>query len=205
MKTLPVNIDEFGFVEREKKNGEYVKNRCGRDFLYYTLHYFYPSEFNPQKNNPQEIEQKGIFGLSVPAWLAWTQAQFLRIPKLFAAKKLALTINGRKINNSNQFVRATLTPNKKNGATAINDIERIVDSGNVAGIDIAVGFGGLLDHVMFVYGYDTDNFYICDTHKAEGIDYIKLFEGERYFMRLPKAEILKRWTRFGRVWEVKRK
>ncbi|MBI2889096.1 MAG: hypothetical protein HYY10_04195 [Candidatus Liptonbacteria bacterium] len=205
MKTLPVNIEEFGFVEREEKNGEYIKNRCGRDFLYYALHYFYPSEFSPQKNNPQEIERKGIFGLSVPSWLAWTQAQFIHIPKLLASKNLTLSINGREINSFNQFARAILTPNGKNGAAAIDNVEKIVDSGDTVGIDIALGFGGLLDHIMFVYGYDTDNFYICDTHKAAGIEYTKLFEGNRYFMRLPKAEILKRWTRFGRVWEVKRK
>jgi len=40
--SLPTNLDKFGFVEREKKNGKLVKNRCGRDFLYYTLHYYFP-------------------------------------------------------------------------------------------------------------------------------------------------------------------
>ena len=77
MRHLPINSTNFGFVDREKIKGKRVTNRCGRDFLYYVLHYFYPEQFNALYNNPLEIEQKKIFGFPVPSGLSFLQIQFL--------------------------------------------------------------------------------------------------------------------------------
>ncbi len=73
MEHLPLDIKNFGFVQREICNGITVKYKCGRDFLYYALHFLLPSKFNPETNNPQEIDRNHFFGLTVPVWLAWTQ------------------------------------------------------------------------------------------------------------------------------------
>jgi hypothetical protein len=72
------------------------------------------------------------------------------------------------------------------------------------GINIGLKYGGLLDHVMFVYGYDAEVLYICDTHKVSILEYTKLFDNNRYFMKLSKEIIKKRWTKFSRVWELKK-
>ena len=62
--------------------------------------------------------------------------------------------------------------------------------------------GGLLDHVMFVYGYDADNLYIFETTETP-IEYERLPGEFPHIMKLSKYEIRKRWTKFGRLWEVK--
>lgn len=78
--TLSINLDRFGFVNREKSGGKILKNRCGRDFLYYALHYLFPETYNPNALNPEEIERRRLFGARVPSWLAWLQAQFIKLP-----------------------------------------------------------------------------------------------------------------------------
>ena len=77
MTYLLININTFGFVHREKCKGVSVKYKCGRDFLYYALNYYVPSEFNQHINNPEQIEKKRLFGFSVPATLAWTMLPFI--------------------------------------------------------------------------------------------------------------------------------
>jgi len=46
MKTLPLSLEKIGFVQREKKkDGSTVIYRCGRDFFYYALHFYFPEKF----------------------------------------------------------------------------------------------------------------------------------------------------------------
>lgn len=182
--------------------GKTVTNRCGRDFLYYGLHYYFPSKFNPAHLNPLEIERRGLFGLQLPSWLMWTQLQFMRLPGYLASNGITLVMNGREIRSFPRLVAAILF-SRVSYKQAIQDIERAVDEGRAVGVDISLGYGGLLDHVMFVYGYDSDNLYVCDTHQVPILEYTKLTTDNRYFMKLPKAVVRKRWTRFNRVWELK--
>jgi hypothetical protein len=105
---LPTDIKKFGFVEREIVNGKPLKNRCGRDFLYYALHYIYPEDFNPTNNNPEQIEAKGLFGIPVPAMFAWTQIQFIHLPEFLKSKSLSLEINNNLINSFWDFFKSML-------------------------------------------------------------------------------------------------
>jgi uncharacterized protein YvpB len=64
-----------------------------------------------------------------------------------------------------------------------------------------MGVFGLLDHVMFVYGYDKENLYVFDTLKAK-IAYYNYDSRYKHIYRLPKSIIKSRWSIFARVWEV---
>lgn len=204
--TLNRNIDKIGFVNREKNSvGEVVKYRCGRDFLYYALHYYYPEEFNASQNNALQIEKSHMFGLSLPWWLMWTQLQFIYLPELLSKLNLQLQINGKQINTFIDMFTATAKPKKSNADQKIRQIEAAVDEGDASGIDISLGLRGLVDHILFVHGYDEHNLYVLDTHKVPKLEYEKITEDNRYYMKLPKSVIRNRWTRFGRVWIVKKK
>lgn len=201
---LPREIESVGFVEREKCGGKTIANRCGRDFFYYALNYYRPYLHNAIRGNPTEIEKKGLLGLRIPGWLVWTFLSFYKVPRYFASLGLELLINNRRVKTFPQFVQAALSK-----AYPINDalemIERAVDTNTVSGIDVSIALGGLVDHVMFVYGYDENNLYVFDTHRVHGLEYEKLTpDGDmRYIMRLPKSVIRARWSRFNRVWVVR--
>lgn len=201
MKTLPVALDDFGFVNREERGGKPVGNRCGRDFLYYALHYEFPNKFNPSGITPEKIEKEEMLGMRLPSWLMWTQLQFLYLPKFLKEKQVKLFINKKPINSFLDFVSANLF-SRVTYENALSEVEKGVDVGKGVGIDISLGFGGLLDHVVFVYGYDEENLYICDTHQVPKLEYEKVVGREGFLMKLPKEVIKKRWTRFGRFWEV---
>ncbi|HTE48350.1 MAG TPA: hypothetical protein VK675_00385 [Candidatus Paceibacterota bacterium] len=200
MKNLPINLDTFPFYVREKVDGKVVRNRCGRDFLFYSLAFYFPDKFGKDKLTAYDLEHKGYFGISVPAYLAWTQIQFARVSRYFQRLELQLFINDRRVESFLDFVRAILM-SRKSFEEAIMDIEKIVDKNEVAGVDISIGYGGLLDHVLFVYGYDADNFYVFDTIKAP-IQYENVSGENSRALKLSKNEIKKRWTKFGRVWNV---
>jgi len=203
-KHLPIKFENIAFVEREKRNGRTVANKCGRDFLYYALSYYCPDLHNALHGNPLDIEKRGLFGFSVPSWLVWTFLSFCRAPHYFASLGLELFINNQRVRTFLQFVKAALS--KAHSADdALRIIERAVNAGVVSGIDVSIAFGGLVDHVMFVYGYDGDNLYVLDTHQIKRLEYEKLTpEGNgRYLMRLPKSIIRSRWSRFNRVWIVR--
>ncbi|MFA6177856.1 MAG: hypothetical protein WC694_03115 [Candidatus Paceibacterota bacterium] len=205
MKTLPINLDTFGFVEREKNNsGKYVLNRCGRDFLYYSLNYFHPDKYNSFAKNPQFIQKNNIFGLSTPPWLAFALLQFIYVPKELKKEKLELFINDKLINSVTNFYRVLWKPSRTDVGKRIKEVEFSIDKGFVVGIDLSLFLFGIFDHVMFVYGYDEDNFYVFDTRKINKLEYEKITEDNRYIMRLPKDIVRKRWSFFGRVWIVKR-
>lgn len=203
MRTLNINLEKFGFVEREKINSQSITNRCGRDFAYYCLHYYYPNKFNPQSLNPIEIENKYLFGLQLPSWLMWTQLQFIKLPKYLKENNLKLFINGKSIDSFFDFVIAILF-SPMTYADGMTRIERSVDEGTSVGVDIGLGYYGLLDHVMFVYGYDEDNLYVFDTNKVQSLEYYKIGTDNKFHMRLPKSAIKKRWGIFGRVWELRK-
>jgi hypothetical protein len=80
-------------------------------------------------------------------------------------------------------------------------VESKINSGDAVGIDISIGLRGLLDHVMFVYGYDDENLYVFETTQTP-ITYQSISKEYPQIMRLPRSEIQKRWTKFGRVWVV---
>jgi hypothetical protein len=204
MINLPIDLDKFGFVEREKMNGVFVKYKCGRDFIYYALHFFLPSVFNAQSNNPTEIDKGGLFGVSLPFWGAWTQLQFLTTPALLRKYDLQLRINKRDINTFFDFVSAILF-SKMEYSKAVSLMEQSVSSGHVVGMDIALRFSGLEDHVMFVYGYDEMYWYVFDTHEVKGLGYEKMTNDTRYLMKISRDEVQSRWRRFSRVWEVSKK
>lgn len=202
MINLPIDLNSFGFVQREKNNGSIVKNKCGRDFLYYVLHYLLPTRFNANFNNPEQIESRRLFGFSVPpSYFSWTQLQFYNLPVFLKENNLILKINKRVIYSFLDFISAILF-SRISYNEAINIIETNIKNGKVIGIDIGLKFYGLMDHVMFVYGFDEEYLYVFDTHKVPYLEYEKTTNDARYIMKLSRIEAKKRWTRFGRVWEI---
>lgn len=204
MKTLSRNVSEIGFFERKKVNGKYVINKCGRDFLYYALNFYRPNLFNSTTNNPNEVDKKKLFGTPLPTWLAWTMIPLARAPKFFKSQGLQVVINEKKVSSFIGLLDAILF-SRKSYVDAIQNIEQCVDGNIACGIDLSIGLGGLWDHIVFVYGYDEESLYICDTHTAlvEKLHYEKMPEGV-FLFKLSKSEIKKRWTRFGRVWKVQK-
>lgn len=204
MKTLTIDLNTFDFIEREYVNGKKVKNKCGRDFLYYSLHYYFPDKFNKDISNPLLIDENKLFGFPVNSMFAWTMIQFFKVPILFKELKLLLSINSRPIRTFGNFITSIINPNQISAEDAINEVEENINKNYAVGINISLGLFGFLDHVMFVYGYDENNLYVFDTHQAVGLEYKKITEDKRYIMKISKDVIRKRWTRFGRIWVVKK-
>lgn len=200
MKTLSRSIDAIGFFEREKSNGRYLRLKCERDFLYYALNYYFPDEFNVGSQNPVEIEHRGLFGISVPASLAWTQIQYYKAPALLKERGLTLYINDKRIVSFLSLVSALLF-SRKSYEVAMREIETCIDRDEVCGVDVSLKWQGLLDHVLFVHGYDVENVYVIDTHRVPYLEYERIGEAGWYF-RLPKSIVQKRWKMFSRVWRV---
>ncbi len=203
-KTLPIDLETFGFVKREYINGKKILNKCGRDFLYYGLHYYFPNKFKKESNNPFLIDKNKIFGFPVNAIFAWTMIQFYKVPRLFKELRLSLSIGDREIKTFMDFIVAMINPHKKLAEEAICEVEEAIDAGFVVGIDFPFSLLGLINHVIFVYGYDENNLYVFDTHQVLGLEYEKITDDNRYIMKIPKNIIKKRWTRFGRVWVMKK-
>ncbi len=201
MKNLPINLNTFGFVQREKLGNVTIKYKCGRDFVYYALNYYFSSEFNQNVNNPKQIDRENIFGLSVPTAFSWSMLQFVKMPRLLNKYLLILRINKRKVDSFWNFIVAMIF-SRISHDKAINLIENSIDRGNVVGVDIALRFQGLEDHIMFVYGYDEDNLYVFDTNKIPVLEYEKITDDEKFIMKLPRRVIKERWKKFSRVWEI---
>lgn len=202
MNTLKKSLQDFSFFEREKINGKTISNKCGRDFLYYALNFYFPEEFNNTSNNPEKIDKLKLFGDPTSASFAWTQIQFANVANFLNQKGLKLSINDCEIKGYLSFVYATLFA-RKGYIDAIKEIEHAIDHNEVVGIDISLGMSGLLDHVLFVYGYDNDSLYVFDTHRVFRLEYEPI-EGSNFYYRLSKSVVRSRWTRFGRVWSVKK-
>lgn len=201
MRTLNKALQDFSFVNREVIDGKKIANKCGRDFLYYSLNYYIPKEFNSSINSPELIDKKNLFGVPTVSWLAWTQVQFIKLPKLLHNHNLRLSINDQEISSYFKMFKVILF-SRKSYTEAITEIQTSINRNEVVGVDISLGMFGLLDHVMFVYGYDDENLYVFDTHKTPALEYDSI-QDSNYF-KLPKSIVKKRWTRFGRVWKVSR-
>lgn len=206
MKTLSKPLSEFSFVSRERRNGETVAFKCGRDFLYFALHFYQPEIYNAEKISPVEIDRQRLFGTPMPKWLAWTQLQFSKLPSFLKRQGYVLYINDKRISSYAAFVWATLFSGlKKRHTDPIQKIEMLIDSNVPCAIDIPIkkGLLVLLDHVMFVYGYDEKSFYVIDTLMVPGVGYEKV-EGQEGLYRLPKAVVEEKWSIFGRVWRLEK-
>lgn len=200
---LPIDLAAFGFVTRETVNGKKVPNRCGRDFLYYALAYYRPDLYSPNNLNHVEIERLGLFGIRMPSWLIWTGLTFLRIPKLLASAGLMLSVNGQAVLSYASLIKGMLAPSKSFDES-MREIHSSVDQGVVSGVDVSISLYGVIDHVMFVYGYDADNLYVFDTHISTQMPYEKITPPDdmRHIMRLPKSAVRDSWKIWSRVWIV---
>ncbi len=204
MVNLSRPLEAFGFVERESKNGKQLSFKCGRDFLYYALNFYFPEKFNATAISPSEIDRRKLFGIVVPKYLAWTQLQFLRMPYLLKKNGLALSINNRKISSYLRFVFWNLF-SRISYEDAMQQIEQCVRENKACAIDVPVSkkLLNLLDHVMFVYGYDDEYLYVFDTLTVPYVRYERLRHDVHYY-RLSKKIIEGNWSIFGRVWKVSR-
>ena len=95
-------------------------------------------------------------------------------------------------------------PKRISANDALSVVETSVNKGKVSAIDIGINTFGLVDHVLFVYGYDDKNLFVFDTQKLPVLEYEKQTKEEdnRFIMKLSKQIVHKRWTRWGRVWTV---
>jgi len=178
MKTLQKEISDFHFHEREKVKKKYVSNKSGRDFLFYSMEAYSANKFEDLKSMDTSL------GTRVPSFFAWSLFQFSKIGKFLKGNNLKLEINNKEVNNFMNFFNA-ISYSKIKYEEAIEKIEESIDNNISCGIDVSIGLGGLLDHVMFVFGYDEENLYIIDTHFVEDLGYMKTDYGE-FVMRLPK-------------------
>lgn len=190
MNRLKKDLDSFNF--RNRKEGE--KNKCGRDFLYYVLDFYNPGKYKTLESLDSEL------GFKSPFFLAWSLVQFANIGNFLKENRLELSINKKKIKSFTDFFYA-ISLSQIYFDEAISRVEESIDNNIACGIDISVGFGGLLDHVMFVYGYDDDNLYVLDAKHIKQIGYERLSDNE-FLKKLPKKTITDRWSRFGRFWSA---
>ena len=177
-----------------------MKNKCGRDFLYFALNFYLPERFNAQSNNPVMIDQKNYFGKPTPWYLAWTGVQFAHVGTFLKELGFTLHINDQRIDSYLDLTKAIIL-SRKTYPAALSEIEAAINHNTVVGVDLSLGLFGVFDHVIFVYGYDEENLYVFDTHKVAKLEY-ELMAGELHVYKLPKSVVQKRWTRFGRVWSV---
>jgi hypothetical protein len=138
----------------------------------------------------------------MPAFLIWTCLPFFKVPSLMRKMRLRLSINGARITNFLTFFIAMIGTHSVTADDGFQLIEDAIDKGHTAGIDISLGMGGLLDHIMFVHGYDDENFYVFDTHVMPGLEYARTTNDDRFIMRLPKDIARRRWTRWNRAWVI---
>jgi hypothetical protein len=183
-----------------------LSNKCGRDFVYFALNFYYPEAFNKSRICPVEMDRLKLLGQPVPKWLAWTQIQFYTMPEYLKTKGLRLSINNKLIKSFYDFVTGNIFSGFKiSYEDAIGSIQSCVDLNIACAIDIPVrkGLLALQDHVMFVYGYDEENLYVFDTLTVKGLGYVKV-EGEQGLYTLPKSLIRKNWSHLGRFWKVEK-
>ena len=205
-KSLFIDLEKIGFVAREYENGEKVENRCGRDFLYYVLNYYFPDNFNPQKCNPVFIEQNKLFGLPIHSLFVWTCLPFYKVPKLFKNKSLLLEINNVPIKSFKDFVLNMIHPQIIGVDDSFKLIEKCLLEKIACGIDTPIKKGSIMNHVLFVYGYDEEYLYVIDTHKVDNLEYEKITpeKDPKFLMKIKKDVIRKLHSKLSRVWVVKK-
>lgn len=203
MKHLPIAVSDWEFVSREKDSqGKPVIFRCGRDFIYYALHYYRPQLFNQATGGPQAIEHT-IWGYHVPSFLLWTTFHLKQLPQLLRNNQLLLHINGQPVSSWWQLIRlifrkSTLTAEALDDAVASH-----ISRSMVIGIDFSIKWFGLVDHVLFVYGYDDNYYYVFDTLQLPDLPYEKIpNETNMFYMKLPKQAVYERLQPISRIWTV---
>lgn len=93
MKHLPIDSNNWEFVTREKDPaGKTVIFRCGRNFLYYALHYYHPQIFNLALGGPQALEAT-IGKRTVPTWLLFSALHLRQLPAILLQHNLLLHID----------------------------------------------------------------------------------------------------------------
>ncbi len=195
----------FGFVEREKFDGKSLPNQCGRDFLYYCLTYYRPDLHNASVGNPEQIREKRIFGYKLHPSITAGMYGFVHAVSYFKSLKLTIEVNSKTLYSFFDFILSMLFFKPMKFKDAMSQIESCIDSGVACGIDLSAGFGGMLSHVMFVYGYDDSFIYVFDTHKIHQLGYEKITPetDRRFIMKISRNETRQRWTRFNHVWIVR--
>lgn len=203
MKHLPIKLSDWEFVSREKtSNGKTVPFRCGRDFIYYALHYYQPQLFNRATGGPQAIE-KMCFGHTLPTFLLFSAFHLKQLPKLLTRNGLLLRINGQPVRTWWQLIRQLYRKSVVSRSELDQAVASSISRGTVLGIDISIIWLGLVDHVLFVYGYDDDNYYVFDTLQLPYLPYTRLAEApETFYMKLPKQAVYDRLRPISRVWTV---
>lgn len=201
VKTLAWELTDIPFVSRETSGaGKPIKFRCNRDFIFYALT-FYQRNKNAWPQHPEQLEYKP-FGIKLPFWLMWTMFHVVHTPRILADNKLILFINDHKITSWWSYWPALLWPRPVSFEAVLSEIETAIDHNIALGIDISVALGGLVDHILFVYGYDDGNLYVLDTQQLPMLPYVKVLVGERFLMKLPKSALPERLGRFSRLWNV---
>lgn len=202
--TLDRPLESFGFVERERRNGKQLHFKCERDFLYFALNFYSPETFNATACNPEAIDRERLFGTPVPKYLAWTQIQYFDMPAFLRRQGLVLYINNWRIDSYFDLMSA-LVFSRLPLSEAMHALEESIKNNVACAIDIPIDRKKfvLLDHVMFVYGYDEQYVYVLDTLTVPGLAYERVRNDLHYF-RLPRTVIETNWCLFGRVWRVEK-
>lgn len=203
---MPIDTETFGFFHREHHYGREVQNRCMRDFLCYSLEYYVPEHFGPDSISPKIVEKKNLFGLKLPENFMWTGLHLKYVPTLLSTYGLKLKINNKLVPSWWVCFTCLVNPRPISVDHAISILEHCVDNGKTSAIDVTFKKYGVDNHVMFVFGYDDDNFYVFDTHYVDDIGYTKVtgHNDRRMIMRLPKEKVREKWTRRARVWVVEK-
>lgn len=169
--------------------------------MYIALNFYDDKKFNNIKNYPVELEKK--FGIRVNPLLSFTMLQFKDLIKFLTKENYNLSINRKSVTSFRDFIKQIIF-SKISFHQAIDEIKKSIDNNVACGIDVPIKYKGLLDHVMFVYGYDEDNLFVIDTRKVKYLNYSH-WQKQQFLFRISLEEIENRWTRFGRVWIVKRR
>jgi hypothetical protein len=205
---LLIDINNFGFIVRENgKDGKQKKNRCGRDALYYVLHYYYPDTFSPKDLSPERIENLRMFGFKIPEWFpVFSGVAVSRVPKVLKNFNIRVFANNKPVNGAIDFLGRILSHKKMSFDSVLELLKKGIENGNAFVIDISAyeaGFG--VDHAMFVYGIDDNYAYVIDSHKLAFFEYEKILEDEnKYLMRFPLSKLKNRWEKRGILWMFKK-
>jgi len=199
---LSIDLYTFNFVSRETNaKGKPITFRCFRDFLYYSLTFYKPQQYNVSNGGAKVLELRPL-GITLPFWLIWTMLHVKHLPRVCKSEDLQLYVNNRPINSYFALLFGLIWPRPVLYETLLSEIEQGIKKGIVLGIDLAIQPGGIVDHVMFVYGYDSENIYVFDTLQIPNLPYEKLTNDNRFIMKLPKSTIKERLGRWSRIWKV---
>lgn len=211
MVKLPIDLNTFGFVTRERdQKGRIKKNRCGRDALYYVFHYYFPDVFSPGKLNPEKIERERFFGFKIlDNFPAYSGTALNKVPQVLRKFGITTEANGRLLAGGRKFLSTCLFREKRGRLPFVKlkqEIISLLNLGIACVIDLPapeMGFG--MNHVMFIYGIDDGYLYVIDTWKLECFEYEKIGNSEsKYLMKFAFKDIVRRWNLGGVLWVFKK-